>query len=62
MVFDSLYDTKVERLRFDADYTLLFGKPGSFYRAGLYDATYGDRLNLEAGQGCLVIARTTVTV
>jgi phospholipid/cholesterol/gamma-HCH transport system substrate-binding protein len=49
LVFDSVYDTKVERLRFDGDYTLVAGKPGSFYRAGLYDATYGNRLNLEAG-------------
>ena len=51
LVFDSLYDTKVERLRFDADYTLLTGKPGSFYRIGIFDATYNNRLNLEAGQG-----------
>ena len=50
LVFDSVYDTKIERLRVDGDYTLLTGKKGSFYRAGIYDATYGNRFDLQAGQ------------
>ena len=50
LVLDSVYDTKVERLRVDGDYTLLTGRKGSFYRAGIFDATYGNRFNLQAGQ------------
>jgi phospholipid/cholesterol/gamma-HCH transport system substrate-binding protein len=48
-VFDSLYDTKVERLRFDTNYTLLSGAH-DFYRFGLYDATETNQLNLEFGR------------
>ena len=50
LVLDTLYDTKVERLRFDANYSLLTGSRGAFYRVGLFDATYGNRLNLQVGQ------------
>jgi phospholipid/cholesterol/gamma-HCH transport system substrate-binding protein len=46
---DSIYDTKLERLRVDGNYALL-SRQGRFYRAGLYDTTYGNRLNLQIGQ------------
>ena len=49
LVFNSVYDTKVSRLRVDTDFTLLTGRQGNFYRAGLYDMTYGNRIDLEAG-------------
>jgi len=48
-VFDSLYDTKVGRLRVDTNYTLLSGAR-NFYRIGLYDATETNQLNLQFGQ------------
>jgi phospholipid/cholesterol/gamma-HCH transport system substrate-binding protein len=48
-VFDSLYDTKVGRLRVDTNYTLLSGAR-DFYRLGLYDATESNQLNLEFGR------------
>lgn len=50
LVLNSVYDTKVSRLRVDTDFTLLTGSRGSFYRAGLYDLSYGNRFDLEAGQ------------
>jgi phospholipid/cholesterol/gamma-HCH transport system substrate-binding protein len=48
LTFDSVYDTKAERFRQDAAFTLLSGR-GSFYRLGLFDATGSDRLSLQAG-------------
>src|SRR5262249_51834506 len=48
-VFDSLYDTKVGRLRVDTNYTLLSGAR-NFYRIGLYDATETNQLNLQFGR------------
>lgn len=48
-VLDSLYDTKSERLRVDGNFTLLSQKR-QFYRAGLSDATEGNRVNLQVGQ------------
>jgi phospholipid/cholesterol/gamma-HCH transport system substrate-binding protein len=49
LVFDTVYDTTVSRLRLDTNFTLLAGKPGSFYRLGLYDLTERNRLNLQIG-------------
>ena len=46
---DTLFDTKRERLRVDANFTLLREK-GAFYRAGLYDLSEANRLNLQVGQ------------
>jgi phospholipid/cholesterol/gamma-HCH transport system substrate-binding protein len=48
--FDAMYDTKGERFQSDALYTLFMGKRGTFYRVGLGDFTYGNRLMLERGQ------------
>ena len=49
LVFDTVYDTTVSRLRLDTDFTLLAGKPGSFYRVGIYDLSENNRLNLQVG-------------
>ena len=49
LVLDAVYDTTVSRLRLDTNYTLLAGKPGSFYRVGIYDLTEGNRFNLQVG-------------
>jgi phospholipid/cholesterol/gamma-HCH transport system substrate-binding protein len=49
LVFDTVYDTTVSRLRLDTNFTLLAGKPGSFYRLGIYDLTERNRLNLQIG-------------
>lgn len=48
-VLDTVYDTKNERLRVDANFTLLRPQ-GQFYRAGIYDLTESNRLNLQAGR------------
>jgi hypothetical protein len=44
-----VYDTTVSRLRLDTNFTLLAGKPGSFYRLGFHDLTERNRLNLQIG-------------
>jgi phospholipid/cholesterol/gamma-HCH transport system substrate-binding protein len=49
-VFDSTYDTTLERLRVDANYTLLSGRRGSFYRLGLADVTESNMLNAQIGR------------
>lgn len=49
LVFDAFYDTTLERLRTDANFTLLSGK-NRFYRVGLADATESNRLNLQVGR------------
>jgi phospholipid/cholesterol/gamma-HCH transport system substrate-binding protein len=46
---DATYDTDVERLRVDANFTLL-GTAGRFYRAGIYDFSEANRLNLQIGR------------
>lgn len=49
LALDSLYDTTQERLRVEADYTLL--RPGgTFYRAGLFDVGETNRINLQLGR------------
>lgn len=48
-VVDTRYDLSAERLRVDANYTLL-GSQGRFYRAGLYDVGERNRLNLQVGR------------
>ena len=47
--FDAMYDTKGERFQADALYTFFLGERGTFYRVGLGDFTYGNRLMLERG-------------
>jgi ABC-type transporter Mla subunit MlaD len=49
LVLDTVYDTKVSRLRLDTNFTLLAGKSGSFYRLGFYDLTESNRFNLQLG-------------
>lgn len=48
-VVDTLYDTDRERLRLDANFTLL-GSQNRFYRAGIYDLTESNKFNLQFGQ------------
>ena len=48
--FDAMYDTKGERFQADALYTLFLGGRGTFYRVGLGDFTYGNRIMAERGQ------------
>ena len=50
LAIDSFYDTTQPRLRADVDYTLRTGGKGRFYRAGLYDLTESNQLNLQVGQ------------
>ncbi len=50
LAFDSFYDTTDPRFRADANYTLLTKNKGRFYRAGLYDITERNGLNLQLGQ------------
>ena len=49
LAFDAGYDTTLERLRTDVNYTLLSGRNG-FYRVGLTDATESNRLNFQIGR------------
>lgn len=50
LAFDSFYDTTDPRFRADVNYTLRHGNQGRFYRAGLYDLTERNGLNLQIGQ------------
>ncbi len=50
LAFDSFYDTTNPRFRADVNYTLRRGSNGRFYRAGLYDLTERNGLNLQIGQ------------
>lgn len=50
LAFDSFYDTTDPRFRADVNYTLRRGNQGRFYRAGLYDLTERNGLNLQIGQ------------
>ncbi|MBC8139029.1 MAG: MCE family protein [Fibrella sp.] len=50
LAFDSFYDTTNPRFRADVNYTLRRGNQGRFYRAGLYDLTERNGLNLQIGQ------------
>jgi len=52
IVLDSVFDTNAERVRLDANFTLL-GAQGRFYRAGIFDLTERNRLNLQLGQPVL---------
>jgi ABC-type transporter Mla subunit MlaD len=49
LTLDSVYDTKGERYRLDAGYTLLTRDQRGFYRVGVSDATEADRLNFQLG-------------
>ncbi len=60
LVFDTVYDTTVSRLRLDTNFTLLAGKPGSFYRLGIYDLTERNRLNLQIGSSSRLPANFAV--
>lgn len=60
LVFDTVYDTTVSRLRLDTDFTLLSGKPGSFYRVGIYDLTENNRLNLQIGSSARLPANFAI--
>ena len=60
LVFDTVYDTTVSRLRLDTDFTLLAGKPGSFYRVGIYDLTENNRLNLQIGSSARLPANFAI--
>ncbi|MES2465477.1 MAG: MlaD family protein [Armatimonadota bacterium] len=60
LVFDTVYDTTVSRLRLDTNFTLLAGKPGSFYRLGIYDLTERNRLNLQIGSSARLPANFAI--
>ncbi len=49
LVFDGAYDTKGERFRADAHYTLLAPKSNTLYRLGIRDITEGNRLDAQIG-------------
>ncbi len=50
LAFDNFYDTTNPRFRADVNYTLRTGMSGRFYRAGLYDLTERNQINLQIGQ------------
>lgn len=52
IVLDSVFDTDAEHVRLDANFTLL-GADGRFFRAGIFDVTERNRLNLQLGQPVL---------